>query len=101
MASNGNPYIKITITDGATQQSVVVFDTTAEALATEGIMPDVMADVNLQVENYKGSKSFKRLCEKISVNSKTVIKTRNYLSDFIQSLRFFTVYNGYCNLSRF
>ena len=42
-----------------------------------------------------------RLCEKISVNSKTVIKTRYYLSDFIQPLRFFTVYNGYCNLSRF
>ena len=59
VASNGKPYIKITITDGETQQSVVVFDTTVEALAAEGIMPDVMADVNLQVENYKGSKSFK------------------------------------------
>lgn len=42
-----------------------------------------------------------RLCEKISVNSKTVIKTLccerldNSRSDF------FTVYNGHCNLSRF
>ena len=49
----------------------------------------------------KTKKLLRRLCEKISVNSKTVIKTLccerldNSRSDF------FTVYNGHCNLSRF
>ena len=40
-------------------------------------------------------------CEKISVNSKTVIK--NDIWEWLENSRsdFFTVYNGYCNLSRF
>ncbi len=42
-----------------------------------------------------------RLCEKISVNSSTVIK--NDIASGLKNNRsnFFTVYNGYCNLSRF
>ncbi len=44
---------------------------------------------------------FVRLCEKNSVNSKTVIKTMYGSGLKNQPLRFFTVYNEYCNLSRF
>ena len=45
--------------------------------------------------------TIRRLCEKISVKSKTVIKTI-YGSGFENKLLlFFTVYNGYCNLSRY
>ena len=42
-----------------------------------------------------------RPCEKISVNSTTVIK--NDIASGLKNSRsdFFTVYNGYCNLSRF
>ena len=41
------------------------------------------------------------LCEKISVNSTTVIKNDIVERLEKQPLNFFTVYNGYCNLSRF
>lgn len=46
-------------------------------------------------------KKFYRPCEKISVNSTTVIKNDIVERLEKQPLRFFTVYNGYCNLSRF
>ncbi len=59
IASNGNPFLKIAVTDGETMQSIVLFDTNVEALAAQGIKGDILADINLAVESYKGNKSFK------------------------------------------
>ena len=59
IASNGNPFLKIAVTDGETKQSIVLFDTTIETLAAQGIKADILADINLMVESYRGNKSFK------------------------------------------
>ena len=59
IASNGNPFLKIAVTDGETMQSIVLFDTAIEALAAQGIKADILADIDLMVESYRGNKSFK------------------------------------------
>ena len=57
--------------------------------------------LNRYIAKCRTSPQFLRPCEKISVNSKTVIK--NDIASGLKNSRsdFFTVYNGYCNLSRF
>ena len=59
IASNGNPFLKIAVTDGETMQGIVLFDTTIETLAAQGIKADILADIDLMVESYRGNKSFK------------------------------------------
>ncbi len=59
VARNGKPFVKLTLKDGFSEQVATMFDTTAEDLEQSGISKNTVADVELSVGEYQGSKSFK------------------------------------------
>lgn len=58
VAQNGKPYLKLTVTDGDSSQMIVMFNTTAETLAAQGVSADTLVDMDLTVSDYRGSNSF-------------------------------------------
>lgn len=59
IARNGKTYLKITMKDGFTEQTANMFDANAAMLSTNGIVEGTIVDVELQVSEYQGSKSFR------------------------------------------
>ena len=57
--ANNKPMLKITISDGNESITALIFDTTKKDLAAMGIEDGCTAVVNLEVTDYKGSKSYK------------------------------------------
>ncbi len=59
VSRTGKPFLKIGMKDGVTEQVAMMFDTTEAALtANKGIIQHCIADVDLSVNEYQGSKSF-------------------------------------------
>ena len=61
VARNGKTYLKITMKDGFTEQTANMFDANAAMLASNGITEGTIVDVELQISEYQGSKSFRVL----------------------------------------
>ena len=57
--SNGKPMLKVSISDGTESITALIFDTTKKDLADAGIEDGCTAVINLEVTDYKGSKSYK------------------------------------------
>ena len=58
-AKNGKTFLKIAMKDGKTEQTATMFGTTAEELTKNtGVVTGSIADVELQVSEYQGNKSF-------------------------------------------
>lgn len=58
-ARNGNTFVKVSLKDGFSEVTAMMFDTSAESLASLGIRQNTIADAELSVSEYQGSKSFK------------------------------------------
>lgn len=75
---NGNPYVRITMKDGKTEQSANKFSMTAEMLKTEQRVDEgSIAFVELAVQSYNGSKSF--LINSIIPNTDTDITAADFV----------------------
>ena len=61
VARNGKTYLKLTLKDGFTEQYANMFDANAAMLASNGITEGTIVDVELQISEYQGAKSF-RIC---------------------------------------
>ena len=59
IARNGKTYLKLTLKDGFTEQTANMFEANAAMLASNGITEGTIVDVELQVSEYQGSKSFR------------------------------------------
>ena len=58
-AKNGKTFLKIAMKDGKTEQTATMFGTTTEELTKNtGVVTGSIADVELQVSEYQGNKSF-------------------------------------------
>ena len=58
-AKNGKTFLKISMKDGKTEQTATMFGTTAEELTKNtGVVTGSIAEVELQVSEYQGNKSF-------------------------------------------
>ncbi|MGN0579862.1 MAG: 3'-5' exoribonuclease YhaM family protein [Ruminococcus sp.] len=60
-ARNGNTFVKITVRDGFSEITALIFDTSAAKLEAAGICNETIADVQMSVSEYQGAKSFKIL----------------------------------------
>lgn len=58
-AKNGNIFVKISMKDGATEQTATMFDTSLSRLENSGIHKNTIADVTFVVGEYQGNKSFR------------------------------------------
>lgn len=58
-ARNGNTFVKVLLKDGFSEVTAMMFDASAESLASLGIRQNTIADAELSVSEYQGSKSFK------------------------------------------
>ena len=56
---NGKPMLKVTMNDGTDNVTALIFDSTKKDLNAQGIEDGCTAVVNLEVTDYKGSKSYK------------------------------------------
>ncbi len=59
--ANGKPMLKVTMNDGTDNVTALIFDSTKKDLNAQGIEDGCTAVVNLEVTDYKGSKSYKIL----------------------------------------
>ena len=75
---NGKPFLKIGIKDGFSDQTAMMFDTSAEDLEKNGIKKDMVVDVTIAVSEYMGGKSFR--ITQITHTSDTGLS----MSDFIR-----------------
>lgn len=57
--SNGKPMLKVSISDGEESITALIFDSTKKDLNDAGIEDGCTAVINLEVTDYKGSKSYK------------------------------------------
>ena len=57
--SNGKPMLKVSICDGEESITALIFDSTKKDLNDAGIEDGCTAVINLEVTDYKGSKSYK------------------------------------------
>ena len=57
--ANGKPMLKVTMNDGTDNVTALIFDSTKKDLNAQGIEDGCTAVVNLEVTDYKGSKSYK------------------------------------------
>ena len=57
--ANGKPMLKVTMNDGTDNVTALIFDSTKKELNAQGIEDGCTAVVNLEVTDYKGSKSYK------------------------------------------
>lgn len=95
-AKNGNTYCRISLRDGVSEETAMMFDTSEEILFHTGIKKGVVADVSLTVSEYQGNKSFK-------INS--IVPTADFDAhpeDFIKSppIDPNLMYNEICTLIR-
>lgn len=58
-ARNGNTFVRVSLKDGFSEVTAMMFDASAESLASLGIRQNTIADAELSVSEYQGSKSFK------------------------------------------
>ena len=58
-ARNGNTFVKVSLKDGFSEVTAMMFDASEESLASLGIRQNTIADAELSVSEYQGSKSFK------------------------------------------
>ncbi len=58
-ARNGNTFVKVSLKDGFSEVKAMMFDASEESLASPGIRQNTIADAELSVSEYQGSKSFK------------------------------------------
>lgn len=58
-AKNGKTFVRLTLKDGFSEITAMMFDTSAAALESVGIVKSSVADVYLAVSEYNGGKSFK------------------------------------------
>lgn len=58
-ARNGNIFVKVSLKDGFSEVTAMMFDASQESLASLGIRQNTIADAELSVSEYQGSKSFK------------------------------------------
>lgn len=58
-ARNGNTFVRVSLKDGFSEVTAMMFDASAESLASIGIKQNTIADAELSVSEYQGSKSFK------------------------------------------
>ena len=59
--ANGKPMLKVTMNDGTDNVTALIFDSTKKDLNAQGIEDGSTAVVDLEVTDYKGSKSYKIL----------------------------------------
>ena len=59
--ANGKPMLKVTMNDGTDNVTALIFDSTKKDLNAQGIEDGCTAVVDLEVTDYKGSKSYKIL----------------------------------------
>lgn len=57
--ANGKPMLKVTMNDGTDNVTALIFDSTKKNLNAQGIEDGCTAVVDLEVTDYKGSKSYK------------------------------------------
>lgn len=57
--SNGKPMLKVSISDGEESITALIFDSTKKDLNDAGIEDGCTAVINLEITDYKGSKSYK------------------------------------------
>lgn len=57
-ARNGKTFVKLGLKDGASEITATMFDISAAVLQSNGVMKDTVADVELNVNEFQGSKSF-------------------------------------------
>ena len=58
-ARNGNTFVRVSLKDGFSEVTAMMFDASAESFASLGIRQNMIADAELSVSEYQGSKSFK------------------------------------------
>ena len=56
---NGKAYVKVTLKDGFSDVTAVMFSTSAANLEARMIVPNTVVDADLAVSEYQGSKSYK------------------------------------------
>ncbi len=59
ISKNGKPFLKITLKDGQSEQTALMFDISAAQLADMGIKKDSIADVDISVSEYQGARNYK------------------------------------------
>ncbi len=93
LSRNGKPFLKITMKDGAGEQTATMFDMTEEKLASnKGIIKYCIADADMNVTEFQGGKSF--IVNNISVCRDPKVS----MSDFVKSPPIDTevMYNEIC-----
>ena len=93
---NSNTYVKISMRDGLTDITAMMFKTTKDMLENTGITEGCIADVKVSVSEYNGSKSYR--VDSISRTEDTSLTT----SDFMKSppIPVEDMYNEICELIR-
>lgn len=59
ISKTGKPFVKVSLKDGVTEITAMMFDMTAAALAEQGVVAESVVDVKVSVGEYQGAKNYK------------------------------------------
>ena len=59
VSRNGKPFLRVNLRDGFSEQTAMMFDSSASTLSALGVYKDTVADVTLSVTEFQGGKSYK------------------------------------------
>lgn len=59
VSRNGKPFLRVTLRDGFSEQTAMLFDASASTLSALGVYKESIADVTLSVTEFQGGKSYK------------------------------------------
>ncbi len=78
IAKTGKPFVKVTLKDGKTEITAMMFDIGSSELAAKGVTAGTVVDVKLAVGEYQGAKNFKlteiKPCADPEITPETFIK---------------------------
>ena len=77
MSKNGKPYLRVTFKDGYTDETAMMFDTSAAQLEAMGVRKNEVAYVKIAVSDYQGSKSMK--INEISPNKDPSVSVNDFV----------------------
>lgn len=59
VSRNGKPFLRVTLRDGFSEQTAMLFDASTSTLTALGVGKETIADVTLSVTEFQGGKSYK------------------------------------------
>ena len=79
VSRNGKPFLRVSLRDGFSEQTAMLFDASVSTLSALGVYKDTIADVTLSVTEFQGGKSYK-ITEIAPTSDKTLM-----LNDFVKA----------------